>query len=94
MPPNFSVELHEVLKTKGPQSLGVRRHGRQATHQPTFNTSKRLFVQESIQAAFVRAHQLADIEEHMGKPVQHVKNGVPLTEHGAKLLGVPWPPVS
>jgi len=24
-------------------------------------------------------------------PVVHVKNGRPLTAHGAKLLGVPWP---
>ena len=27
-----------------------------------------------------------------GTTVQHVKNGRPLTEHGAKILGVPWPP--
>jgi len=28
--------------------------------------------------------------ENTGEPVVHVKDGRPLTEHGAKLLGVDW----
>ncbi len=32
-----------------------------------------------------------EFEAMQGTSIQHVKHGKPLTEHGAKLLGVAWP---
>ena len=34
-----------------------------------------------------------EVEMAQGATVIHVKDGKPLTAHGAKLLGVPWPPL-
>jgi hypothetical protein len=34
----------------------------------------------------------AEFQEAQGVTVEHVRNGKPLTAHGAKLLGVKWEP--
>lgn len=33
----------------------------------------------------------AESAAQCSSPIQHVKDGKPLTAHGAKLLGVAWP---
>lgn len=47
-------------------------------------------VQLIQKKAEARVRAAEYVREH--PPVIHVKNGKPLTEHGAKLLGVPWTP--
>jgi len=49
-------------------------------------------VSDSVptEAAIRQAFRDADREAQQGNLVVHVRNGVPLTEHGAKLLGVTW----
>lgn len=42
--------------------------------------------------AIVRiAHKKAEAAEIAGSGTVHVRDGKPLTAHGAKLLGAPWP---
>lgn len=44
--------------------------------------------EEFIRKVYANEHLRLDA---MGTMVQHVKDGKPLTEKGAKLLGVSWP---
>ena len=43
---------------------------------------------KEVTAYFVR--HIVEEESQQGKGIIHVKDGIPLTAHGALLLGLPW----
>ena len=50
--------------------------------------SSAIALGDAVRQQIVRREEFAAMQ---GGTIQHVKNGKPLTAHGAKLLGVAWP---
>jgi len=68
----------EQLKTSRTYSMGKGR----------LNYSNGIVAGDAL---FRRIQRSLEYEAAQGKGVVRVKDGKPLTAHGAKLLGVPWP---
>jgi len=64
----------------------------EASRGETYSGSKRAQSMEraAILGACDRFQEQQDWINAQGRTVQHVKDGKAMTEHGAKLLGVPW----
>ncbi len=61
------------------------------TRGGNFNGYLRDRTHEATDLAVRQAEQRAAFQAQHGAAVQHIRDGKPLTEHGAKLLGVAWP---
>ena len=59
-----------------------------STSRGVLGYSNAIVAGDMIRRKMVRREEL---EAMQGTPVVHVRDGKPLTEHGAKMLGVEWP---